>query len=103
MLWIWIHPAIYEEIKNLICKIFELSEEPEIEPPPAKRVKTEKKNVNLVKLEPKNIPFERVPKFKGPKVVVNFLKDTLNRFRLIGPQSTTVLKGALQSTCVEGK
>ena len=72
------------------------------EEPPAKKAK-KKKNVNLEKLETRNVPFARVPKFKNEfrDVKIRLLKDTLNRFRLTGPESGLVLAKTLRLTCVD--
>ncbi|XP_071540386.1 ribonucleases P/MRP protein subunit POP1 isoform X2 [Panulirus ornatus] len=55
------------------------------------------RNVNAVKLEMKNIPFERTPKYANTSnfITVTLLKDTLNRFKLTGPKSYAVLMAAL--------
>lgn len=55
------------------------------------------KNVNAEKLETRSIPFERTPKYtSGDKsIMMTLLKDTLNRFRLLGPKSYTLLSSAL--------
>lgn len=66
-------------------------------------VKKEKKkikkvtDVNAEKLATRNIPIERTPKYaSGNKsIMMTLLKDTLNRFRLLGPRSYTVLSSAL--------
>lgn len=56
-----------------------------------------KKNVNQSKVAKKNIPFERTPKYNSPdsSVKMTLLKDTINRFRITGPQSYNVIKTAL--------
>lgn len=56
-----------------------------------------KKNVNQSKVAKKNIPFERTPKYNSPdsSLKMTLLKDTINRFRITGPQSYNVIKTAL--------
>ena len=112
-LWIWVHPAFYDEFVAALEKYLELKkmEEPvKVDetgdhPPPAKIRKKirQKKDVNHAKLAMKNVPFERTPKFSSPKtgVTVTMLKGTLNMFRLTGPQTQYVLRRTLQPTTVE--
>ena len=60
----------------------------------------EKKDVNLAKLETRNVPVSKAPKFTNESTGVNvtLLKGTLNRFRLVGPESGQVLAGTLMPT-----
>jgi len=56
------------------------------------------KNVNLEKLEPRNVPANRAPTFTSPDqlaTVVDF-QGTINRFKLVGPNSAAILR----SVCV---
>ena len=92
VLWIWSHPAFYEEFKEEVLKVFraEKKEALEEDPCPNKRRKMEEskeKDVNGKKLETRNVPFLRTPKYISSSVAVTLLKDTLNRFRLVGPES----------------
>ena len=62
-----------------------------------KKVKTNKsKDVNTEKLETRNVPFERTPKYISGdgSTSMTLLKDTLNRFRLLGPRAYRVLFSA---------
>lgn len=54
------------------------------------------KDVNAEKLETRNVPIERTPKYASSdrSITMTLLKDTLNRFKLLGPRSYTVLSGA---------
>jgi ribonuclease P/MRP protein subunit POP1 len=61
------------------------------------RVNEKKKDVEKTKLETRNVPFIRTPKYQSGKSSVEMilLKDTLNRFRLTGPLSQAVLLESL--------
>ncbi|XP_045605052.1 ribonucleases P/MRP protein subunit POP1 [Procambarus clarkii] len=54
-------------------------------------------SVTKLKLEGKNVPFERTPKYASndKTVTMTLLKDTINRFQLTGPKSFSVLMAAL--------
>ncbi len=85
-LWIWIHPAFYEEAKDIICAEFDVIKEENSE-------STKPKDS---KLALKNVPASRAPAFtNGRGIRITELKDTLNRFRLIGPQSRRILQRTL--------
>jgi ribonuclease P/MRP protein subunit POP1 len=60
-------------------------------------VNANKKDVEKTKLETRNIPFIRTPKYQSgtSSVRMILLKDTLNRFRLTGPLSQAVLLESL--------
>ena len=60
------------------------------------QVKKKLKTVNEMKLSGRNVPFERTPKYcsSSSRVSLTLLKDTLNRFRLTGPEVLNVLKAA---------
>ena len=103
-LWIFCHPAYYEELKDeIVCEVFHCQAVPnntqnaEEEQPPKKR---RKKDVNAAKLATRNVPFNRAPKYHSETgtVTVTLLKDTINRFRLIGPESGAVLAASLRRT-----
>ena len=55
------------------------------------------KDINAEKLQTRNVPFERTPKYVSSdgNTSLTLLKDTLNRFRLIGPRSYSVLSSAI--------
>lgn len=55
------------------------------------------KDVNAEKIQTRNVPFERTPKYVSGdgRTTMTLLKDTLNRFRLLGPKSYTVLSSAI--------
>ncbi|KAG7169653.1 Ribonucleases P/MRP protein subunit POP1-like [Homarus americanus] len=55
------------------------------------------KKVNELKLEKRNVPFQRTPKYTSSDncITMTLLKDTLNRFHLTGPRSYDVLMAAL--------
>lgn len=117
-LWIWAHPAFYQEIVDALITTFQLNLVPNHEPEAdedknekrlcddatdisKKKIKGEDgkpKDVEAIKLAPRNLPFERTPKYSSSSgnVKMVLLKDTLNRFRLTGPLSQAVLQEALQ-------
>lgn len=106
-LWIWSHPSIYVALKSVFLTIFGLTqaeskdeESAKINPPPEKKPK---KDVNASKIALKNVPFVRVPSYsdKNGVVTLNDLKDTLNRFRLVGPKVQMVLSRALQLSPIQ--
>ena len=103
-LWIFCHPAYYEELKDeIVCAVFDCQEVPngtqdaDEEQPPSKR---RKKDVSAAKLATRNVPFDRAPKYLSATGAVNvtLLKDTINRFRLVGPESGAVLAASLRRT-----
>jgi ribonuclease P/MRP protein subunit POP1 len=61
------------------------------------KVNAKKKDVEKTKLETRNVPFTRTPKYLSDtgSVQMILLKDTLNRFRLTGPLSQAVLLESL--------
>ncbi|CAB4067628.1 POP1 [Lepeophtheirus salmonis] len=66
--------------------------------PVRKKVKLD---VNEMKLAPRNIPFERTPKYIGPTVCLNDLSYTINRYRIIGPHGDRIFKATLLPSSVE--
>merc|ERR1719309_694915 len=49
-----------------------------------------------MKLQNRNVPFTKVPVYtNADHVEMRLLKDTLNRFRLVGPVSSAVIADAL--------
>ena len=82
-------PKILEETVSLPvkkkCKLTKVSEN------------KKKLDVEKTKLETRNVPFIRTPKYcsDGGNVEMVLLKDTLNRFRLTGPLSQAVLLESL--------
>lgn len=67
-LWIFVHPSFYKHVFKELVNVFEL----------------ELKNENSKSIL--NIPI-----YKGPRIYLRELKDTINRFRLTGPLSQAVL------------
>ncbi|XP_069702089.1 ribonucleases P/MRP protein subunit POP1 isoform X2 [Periplaneta americana] len=134
-LWIWVHPAFYQEVLDVLISLFHftevnssedsalnkvifpsdvidmLSDDPSISDmkalektsSPAKKKRKlaenreKKKDVEETKLAPRNVPFVRTPKYtsSNDSVKMTLLKDTLNRFRLTGPLSHSVLLESL--------
>ena len=113
-LWVFCHPACYDELEEeIVSSVFccardqsraEIAENGEKngEEPPMKR---RKKDVVAAKLATRNVPFDRTPKYRSSTgaVTVTLLKDTLNRFRLVGPESGAVLASALRRTSLDAE
>ncbi|XP_014276048.1 ribonucleases P/MRP protein subunit POP1 isoform X2 [Halyomorpha halys] len=91
VLWLWSHPSFYSEILEELIKSFsfELEENQHLN----LMEEDDEKNVEAIKLELKNIPFAKCPKYKSKvnSVEMILLKDTLNRFRLTGPLSQSLI------------
>ena len=113
-LWVFCHPACYDELQEeIVSSVFccerdqngaaiaENGKENGEEPPTKRR----KKDVVAAKLATRNVPFDRTPKYRSSTgaVTVTLLKDTLNRFRLVGPESGTVLAAALRRTSLDAE
>lgn len=132
-LWIWVHPAFYQELLDELILLFEFDEvngvrdtklneqtcptkeqaeissscdarmpdgtvsSPAMKKRKVTKVTADKKDVEKTKLETRNIPFIRTPKYQSGTCSVQMilLKDTLNRFRLTGPLSQAVLLESL--------
>jgi len=109
-LWIFSHPSFYPELVKIILDTFGLVEDLQVtetedtldEQPANKKPKLEyNDNVLAAKMEPKCL--DKIPVFTGPSgVSATLLKDTLNRFRLVGPSTVSVLKNVLVTSTIEG-
>lgn len=88
-LWIWSHPAIYKQIESQIITIFGLknSKNEDSDSPQTKKRKLE----NAVDFNENRYESE------NKSIVLKCLKDKLNRFKLIGPLSTTILASLLET------
>lgn len=108
-LWIWCHPAFYDELLQELISLFQfkLKESAEMEVVPAvlqidinhKKCNQKKENhagksVDETKLQTRNIT--KLQKYSNGKETMILLKDTINRFRLTGPLSQVVLSEALK-------
>nr|CAG4651899.1 EOG090X07PD [Triops cancriformis] len=100
VLWLWVHPASYEEILLEIKTTFDLTvlqstASNEVNGPGC----TDK--VTAKKLAVKNL--ECTPQWHSSSTPIELtvLKGTLNRFRLIGPLATPILHHVLQPACIE--
>nr|XP_018905386.1 PREDICTED: ribonucleases P/MRP protein subunit POP1 isoform X2 [Bemisia tabaci] len=94
-LWLWCHPAYFNQILEQIISSFDL----QIVSSDGKQSKKKKeKRKEKLKLDTRNIPFTRVPTYTSSTGIVklNLLKDTLNRFRLTGPLANAVLTSAFK-------
>lgn len=107
-LWLWSHPAYYQEVLNELVSVFKLKatscEDVEMEAKPVENVskksnqKVKKpKNVEKTIINLKNVPFSKVQQYSNTEtdIVISPLKNTLNRFRLCGSLSNSVLCKAL--------
>ena len=103
LLWLWVHPAIYHQILQLLTALFDLQgqeeEEQQDEGPDLKKPRLEEpkppKSVHLTKLAPRLLP-PTVLKSTCGQVLITLLENSLNRFRLVGPLSSAVLSHAIQ-------
>lgn len=91
-LWLWSHPAFYQEVLTELINVFKLNpvcNDVEMETEPSGKEST------IIKS--KNVPFSKVQQYSNDKtnIVVSSLASTLNRFRLCGPLSNSVLCKAL--------
>lgn len=100
-LWIWTHPACYSEVLQEMIKVFSLEiNENETPMEVDSGLRTDRvdkvRNIEMEKLQNRNIPFTKAPKYKSRKMNVKMvlLENILNRFRLIGPLSQAVLTEA---------
>ena len=98
--WLWIHPAYFQQGFQALQQAFDLRlEEPaQVDPGPEAKKPRMADKINEAKMANRNVPFDlRVPKFvSGTKAVSAFdLRDTLNRFRLVGPLAPTLLRQTL--------
>ena len=85
----------------MIRDVFELERESNPEPP-AKQLKMADR-VNEAKLANRNVPFdEKIAKFSSAKIQAFELRDTLNRYRLVGPLAATVLSHCLKPSAFVG-
>ena len=102
-LWIWIHPSYYTEVWQLFEQLFQLK--------PVENDETMQSNIqfkdpiNEKKLSSKNVPHNKLPLFLSSKypysVSIVELRDTLNRFRLLGPLSQAVICDSLKKPTLE--
>lgn len=112
--WLWLHPASYNQILEELIKVFELKsqktikvplkEEKSLEDPVDKQVDPQKQTPQSAKVQ-RRLQFltktqirRKVPIYQSDDSAVQLkeLKDTLNRFRLTGPLSQSVLQRAFK-------
>ena len=103
-IWIWSHPAFHDEVWQILKSVFSFQEKEKVQnvyevEPPKKKLKFSDVILEQ-KMGHKNVPRdEKVGQFLGNSGVSAILmKDTLNRFRLVGPLSQTSLKKTLISS-----
>lgn len=105
-LWIWYHPAFYQEFLQELVAAFGFDvEEMDVEQTKETNKangsikKKPQKDVERLKLKRKNL--EKLPNYSNKSVEMTLLKDTLNRFRLTGPLAQVVLTEALRFVDIE--
>lgn len=95
-LWIWAEPLVYEQLANELQVTFSLEKYDSNtlvwEPPVLKKPKLLEITVKPLK---NSITSEDVPYFFNGKIKMTLLKGTLNRLRLTGPLSNSVLSHIL--------
>ena len=94
LLWVWVHPEVHGEFVDIMTDVLELEAEEYCCEPDLKKVKLDEpsppeKNVVLSKLEPKLSP---PTVLLCPGMRVTMLGNNLNRFRLVGPLSSALLR-----------
>lgn len=113
-LWMWVHPVCSKQVTEILVEIFSLnpighsketmnSDFGKLTSEEIKEKSTDIDEWNMsdpilkCKLETRNIPFNRTPKYvsQNGDVTLILLKDTMNRFRLIGPDSHKNINRAL--------
>ena len=104
LLWVWLHPALYEEFVKILTEVCDLKPVESCGEPEVKKIKlddavTEEKNIVLSKLEPKLSPPSVLT---CPGLTVTLLENNLNRFRLVGLLSPAVLRHSLEPAKVDG-
>lgn len=87
VLWIFVHPTAYREVLQELVILFQLKND--------SRNDIEEASVNIIT---RNDSLLRNPRYSNKKSRVDVieLKDTLNRFRVTGPYSNSVLCKALK-------
>ena len=94
-LWIWSHPSFYNDIWNVFQELLGLTVDPEKDTKSIQDSAEFRDFNNEKKMSCRNIPHYKVPRYISSKypnsVTVLQLKDTLNRYRLMGPTSQIIL------------
>ncbi len=88
-IWIWSHPAIYKQVEDQLAFVFNLTKTTEQNSPQIKKRKMSEKMEDNEECYESN---------DNLKITLKSLKDKLNRFKLLGPMSTTILANLLQTT-----
>lgn len=96
-LWLWVHPAAYDEAINEIVTTFELDKVEEMEAVEASESDEVVYRINPITNKAEIVP-DVLPKilFRNGSVEFRSLKDTLCRFRLTGPLAQSILAEALK-------
>ena len=104
-LWVWSHPSFYDEVWEILKIILDLRPIEKDNPATVSNHNKFKDVINEKKLSSKNIPQSKLSSFISSKyptsLIVVPLRDTLNRFRLLGPLSQIILFDTLKKTDVE--
>lgn len=96
-IWLWIHPALYAEVLEALVETFCLVKETVV-------ASDFPETGEMKKLQTHNV-FESPETYVSvcKQIIVTFLKDKLNRFRLTGPLSNAVLVDSLSVPFVSEK
>lgn len=98
-LWLWCHPAFYNEVVAELIKTFTLELEESMSVDDSETdIKDKENNIEITKLALRNVPFIKTPKYvsQNNSITMSLLKDTLNRFRLTGPLSQALVTEAFR-------
>lgn len=87
-IWIWSHPSIFKQVESQLVSIFELTNKSDGSDSP----QTKKRKLDNA-TGPNEISYES----NNKSIVLNSLKDKLNRFKLVGPLSTSILTSLLET------
>lgn len=97
-LWIWTEPSIYQQLADVLQNTFNLKQIddlnfPECKPPVLKKQKL----VEIVRIQKSDLNYstQQNPCFINGTLKMTLLKSALNRFRLTGPLSNSVLSHVL--------
>ncbi|KAG8276119.1 Ribonucleases P/MRP protein subunit pop1 [Homalodisca vitripennis] len=107
-IWIWSHPAFYQELLQELITVFQLKLEEsnemnvdanESEISESTSLLKIKRNVEKEKLTIRND--RKLPRYSNDTIVMVLMKNSLNRFRLTGPLAQVVLTEALKFVIVD--
>ena len=104
-LWIWCHPSFYDEIWNVFQELLGLTIDTEQNEKSTQSSAEFKDFNNEKKMSCRNVPHNKMPRYISSKypnsVTVIQLRDTLNRYRLMGPTSQKILCDTFKETKID--